>query len=89
MAIIAILPVLGASTATPSTAEARLVPAAVRVHTITQITPIRMVRGRKQMIRSTSARKPALPAATAQRSTQTMRMRMATANVMTAAQLFR
>ena len=45
MEIIAILPVRGASTAIPSTAEARLVPAAAHRPMTTPITAIPMARG--------------------------------------------
>ena len=57
--IIAILPVRGASTAIPSTAEARLVPAAAHQPMTTPITAIPMARGCRTAKRSTSARKPA------------------------------
>ena len=59
MVIIATQPVRGASTAIPSIAEARLVPAAVRQPMTMPTTAILMVHGRKRTIRSTSARKPA------------------------------
>ena len=53
--IIAILPVRGASTAIPSTAEARLVPAAAHQPMTTPITAIPMVRGCRTAKRSISA----------------------------------
>lgn len=59
MVIIATQPVRGASTAIPSIAEARLVPAAVRQPMTMPTTAILMVHGRKQTMRSTNARKPA------------------------------
>ena len=57
--IIAILPVRGASILTLSIAEAKPAPAAARQPMTMPTTAIPMVRGRKPMIRSTSARKPA------------------------------
>ena len=61
--IIAILPVRGASTAIPSTAEARLVPAAAHRPMTTPITAIPMVRGCRTAKRSISAPRRARPAA--------------------------
>ena len=59
MEITATPPVRGASTAIPSTAEARLAPAAVRQPMTMPTTAILMVHGPERMIRSISARKPA------------------------------
>ena len=87
--IIAILSVRGASTAIPSTAEARLVPAAARRPMTMPTTTILMVRGQERMIRSTNARKPARLAKHPVKNTQTMWTQTATANVTTAAQPFR
>ena len=56
--IIAILPVRGASTAIPSTAEARLVPAAAHRPMTMPTTAIPTVLGRKPMMCSTNVRKP-------------------------------
>ena len=53
--IIAILPVRGASTAIPSTAEARLAPAAARQPMTMPTTAIPTVLGRKPMMCSTNA----------------------------------
>ena len=83
--IIAILPVRGASTAIPSTAEARLVPAAAHQPMTTPITAIPMVRGCRTAKRSISAPRRARPAATAQRSMPTMWTQTATSSAMTAA----
>ena len=84
---IPIPPVHGASTAMPSTAEARLVPAAARRPMTMPTTAILMVRGQERTIRSTSARKPAPPAEIPARNTQTMWMPTATENATTVAQL--
>ena len=84
--IIAILPVRGASTAIPSTAEARLVPAAAHRPMTMLTTAILMVHGRKPMMCSTNARKPARLAKHPVKNTPTMWMPTATANVTTAAQ---
>ena len=84
--IIAILPVRGANTATPSTAEARLAPAAVRPLMTMPTTAIPMVHGPERMIRSTNARKPARFVRLPVKNTLTMWMPTATANVTTAAQ---
>ena len=83
--IIAILPVRGANTATHSTAEARLAPAAVRPLMTMPTTAILMVHGPERTIRSTSARKPALSAKRPVKNTPTIWIPTATANVMTAA----
>ena len=56
--IIAILPVRGASTAIPSTAEAKPAPAAAHRPMTMLTTAILMVHGRKPMMCSTNARKP-------------------------------
>ena len=84
--IIAILPVRGASTAIPSTAEARLVPAAAHQPMTTPITAILMVRGQERTIRSTNAQKRALLVEIPARNMQTTSTRTATGSVMTAAQ---
>ena len=84
--IIAILPVRGANTATPSTAEARLAPAAVHRPMTTPTTAILMVLGRKPMMCSTNARKPVRLAKHPVKNTPTMWIPTATANVTTAAQ---
>ena len=87
--IIAILPVRGANTATPSTAEARLAPAAVRPLMTMPTTAILMVRGSERTIRSISAQKPARFVRLPVKNTLTMWMPTATANVTTAARPFR
>ena len=87
--IIAILPVRGASTAIPSTAEARLAPAAARQPMTMPTTAILMVHGRKPMMCSTNARKPARLAKHPVKNTPTMWIPMATANVTPAELLFR
>ena len=69
--IIAILPVRGASTAIPSTAEARLVPAAVRQPMTMPITAILMEAGRNIPAVSTGA-KP-IAGIAEQRTTTTLR----------------
>ena len=84
--IIAILPVRGANTAIPSTAEARLAPAAARQPMTMPTTAIPMVHGPERMIRSTNARKPARFVRLPVKNTLTMWMPTATANVTTAAQ---
>ena len=84
--IIAILPVRGASTAIPSTAEARLAPAAAHRPMTMLTTAILMVHGPERMIRSISARKPALLAKHPVKNTPTMWMPTATANATIAAQ---
>ena len=84
--IIAILPVRGASTAIPSTAEARLVPAAAHRPMTMLTTAILMVHGPERMIRSISARKPARFVRLPVKNTPTMWIPTATANVTTAAQ---
>ena len=83
--IIAILPVRGANTATPSTAEARLAPAAVRPLMTMPTTAILMVRGSERTIRSISAQKPARFVRLPVKNTPTIWIPTATANVMTAA----
>ena len=83
--IIAILPVRGASTAIPSTAEARLAPAVVHRPMTMLTTAIPTVHGRKRMMRSTNARKPARLAKHPVKNTPTIWIPTATANVMTAA----
>ena len=85
-AIIAILPVRGASTATPSTAEARLAPAAAHRPMTMLTTAILMVHGRKQTMRSTSARKPARFVRLPVKNTLTMWIPTATASATIAAQ---
>ena len=87
--IIAILPVRGANTAIPSTAEARLAPAAARQPMTMPTTAIPMVHGPERMIRSTNARKPARFVRLPVKNTLTMWMPTATANVTTAARPFR
>ena len=87
--IIAILPVRGASTAIPSTAEARLVPAAAHQPMTTPITAIPMVRGCRTAKRSISAPRRARPAVILVTSMPTMWILTATANAMTAGPLFR
>ena len=84
--IIAILPVRGASTAIPSTAEARLVPAAAHRPMTMLTTAILMVHGSERMIRSISAQKLARFVRLPVKNTLTMWMPTATANVTTAAQ---
>ena len=84
--IIAILPVRGASTAIPSTAEARLVPAAAHRPMTTPITAIPMGAGQGLMIRSTSARKRAPLAEIPVRNMQITPTQTATANATTAVQ---
>ena len=78
--IIAILPVRGASTAIPSTAEARLVPAAAHRPMTMPTTAIPMVHGRKPIMCSTNARKPALLAKHPVKNTPTMWIPTATAS---------
>ena len=84
--IIAILPVRGASTAIPSTAEARLAPAAAHRPMTMLTTAILMVHGRKQTMRSTSARKPARFVRLPVKNTLTMWIPTATASATIAAQ---
>ena len=85
--IIAILPVRGASTAIPSTAEAKPAPAAARRPMTMLTTAILMVHGRKQTMRSTSARKPARFVRLPVKNTLTMWIPTATASVTIAVQL--
>ena len=85
--IIAILPVRGASTAIPSTAEARLAPAAAHRPMTMLTTAILMVHGPERMIRSISAQKLARFVRLPVKNTLTMWMPTATANVTTAVQL--
>ena len=87
--IIAILPVRGASTAIPSTAEARLVPAAAHQPMTTPITAIPMGAGQGLMIRSTSARKRAPLAEIPVRNMQTTPTQTATASATIAVRPFR
>ena len=84
--IIAILPVRGASTAIPSTAEARLAPAAARRPMTMPTTAILMVHGPERMIRSISARKPARFVKLPVKNTPTMWIPTATASATIAAQ---
>ena len=84
--IIAILPVRGANTATPSTAEARLVPAAAHRPMTTPITAIPMARGCRTAKRSISAPRRARPAAILAMNTLTTPTRTVTASAMIAAQ---
>ena len=86
---IPILRVRGANTATPSTAEARLVLAAARRPMTMPTTAIPTVHGRRQMMFSTSAAKPAPFAATARRSMAITRIPTQTVFAMIAAQPFR
>ena len=83
--IIAILPVRGASTATPSTAEARLVPAAVRQPMPMPITAILMDRGQERTIRSTIALIRALHVEIPASNMQTTSTQTATESATTAA----
>ena len=85
-AIIAILPVRGASTATPSTAEARLAPAAVRPLMTMPTTAILMVHGSERMIRSISVQKLARFVRLPVKNTLTMWIPTATASATIAAQ---
>ena len=85
--IIAILPVRGASTAIPSTAEARLVPAAAHQPMTTPITAIPMVRGCRTAKRSISAPRRARPAAILAMNTLTTPTRTVTASATIAVQL--
>ena len=87
--IIAILPVRGASTAIPSTAEARLVPAAAHRPMTTPITAIPMVRGCRTAKRSISAPRRARPAAILAMNTLTTPTRTAMESATIAAQRFR
>ena len=87
--IIAILPVRGASTAIPSTAKARLVPAAAHRPMTTPITAIPMEHGQNTTKRSTSARKSAPFAVTARQSTVTTGIPTQMASATIAAQRFR
>ena len=87
--IIAILPVRGASTAIPSTAEARLAPAAARQPMTMPTTAIPMVRGQERTIRSTSARKLARFVRLPVKNTPTMWMPTAMESATIAARPFR
>ena len=87
--IIAIPLAHGASTAIPSTAEARLVPAAAHRPMTTPITAISMVRGCRTAKRSISAPRRARPAETLVTSMLTMWIPTATANVMIVGRPFR
>ena len=87
--IIAILPVRGASTAIPSTAEARLVPAAARPLMTMPTTAILMVRGSERTIRSISAQKPARFVKLPVKNTPTMWIPTATASATIAVRPFR
>lgn len=84
--IIAILPVRGASTAIPSTAEAKPAPAAVRQPMTMPTTAILMVHGPERMIRSISARKPARFVRLPVKNTPTMWIPTVTASATIAAQ---
>ena len=84
--IIAILPVRGANTATPSTAEARLAPAAAHRPMTMLTTAILMVHGAERMIRSIGARKPARFVRLPVKNTPTMWIPTATASATIAAQ---
>ena len=86
--IIAILPVRGASTAIPSTAETRLAPAAAHQPMTMLTTAILMVHGSERMIRSISAQKLARFVRLPVKNTLTTPTRTVTANVTTAAQPF-
>ena len=86
MVIIATQPVRGASTAIPSTAEARLVPAAARPLMTMPTTAILMVRGSERTIRSISAQKPAWFVRLPVKNTLTMWIPTATASATIAAQ---
>ena len=89
MEITASQPVLGASTAMPSTAEARLAPAVVHRPMTMLTTAIPTVHGRKRMMRSTNARKPARLAKHPVKNTPTMWMPTATASATIAVRPFR
>ena len=86
MEITATQPVRGASTAIPSTDVQKPAPAAVRQPMTMLTTAILMVHGRKPIMCSTNARKPALLAKHPVKNTPTMWMPTAMANVTTAAQ---
>ena len=88
-AIIAILPVRGASTATPSTAEARLAPAAAHRPMTMPTTAIPMARGQERTIHSTSAPRRARLAEILAMNTLTMEIPTTMGNAMTAGLLFR
>ena len=79
----------GASTAIPSTAEARLVPAAAHQPMTTPITAIPMVRGCRTAKRSISAPRRARPAAILAMNTLTTPTRTVTASATIAARLSR
>ena len=85
MEITATRPVLGASTAIPSTDVQRPAPAAVRLLMTMRITAIPMVHGRQTAKRSISVPKRARPAAIPAMNTLTTPMQTATASVTTAA----
>ena len=89
MEITATQPVRGASILTLSIAEAKPAPAAVRQPMTMPTTAILMVHGRKPMMCSTNARKPARLAKHPVKNTPTMWIPMATANVTPAELLFR
>ena len=84
---IPILRVRGANTATPSTAEARLVPAAAHQPMTTPITAIPMARGCRTAKRSISAPRRARPAAILAMNTLTTPTRTVTASATIAVQL--
>ena len=86
MEITASRPVRGASIRIRSIAEAKPAPAAVRQPMTMPTTAILMVHGRKPMMCSTNARKPARLAKHPVKNTPTMWMPTATANVTTAVQ---
>ncbi len=85
--IIAIPLAHGASTAIPSTAEARLVPAAAHQPMTTPITAIPMARGCRTAKRSISAPRRARPAAILAMNTLTTPTRTVTASATIAVQL--
>ena len=85
---IPILRVRGANTATPSTAEARLVLAAARPLMTMPTTAILMVHGRKPIMCSTNVRKPVRLAKHPVKNTQTMWTQTAMESATIAAQLF-
>ena len=88
MEITATQPVRGASILTLSIAEAKPAPAAVRQPMTMPTTAILMVHGRKPMMCSTNARKPARLAKYPVKNTQTMWTQTAMESATIAAQLF-
>ena len=87
MEITATPPVRGASTAIPSTAEAKPAPAAAHRPMTMLTTAILMVHGRKPMMCSTNARKPARFVRLPVKNTPTMWIPTATASATIAVQL--